>query len=411
MSIFTQNSVFYKIHILITIFTLSIFTVIIFYKPQPVSGELITPVARTWESQTVKPKEKSYEVLGFAPYWMLQNLSSVNFSVLKTLAYFDLPISAQGSIDTSSNGYQSFFSPAARDLFTQARKYNTKIIATFTQMDNETIRILLQDDYAKTQAIEQITQFVSLQNLDGVNIDFEYVGNIDSFYRNAFSNFISQLSVQLHKQNPNAIVSVSVYANSARDPKLFDLPKLATVADSIFMMAYDFATYSSVIAMPTAPLYGYKEGQYWYDVSSAVHDFLNQIPAEKLILGVPYYSYNYTIVSPDKIAKTKSSYWGNSHYIQIYAESKKNITSNSELRAFTTGWDDLGQVRWYEYIDEFNRWRKVYVEDQDSLAAKYDFAKKQNLQGVGIWALGFDHNTSELWDLLSVKFGVKRKYS
>ena len=35
----------------------------------------------------------------------------------------------------------------------------------------------------------------------------------------------------------------------------------------------------------------------------------------------------------------------------------------------------------------------------------YDFAIDNNLKGIGIWALGYDGDNTELWSLLYSKFG------
>jgi spore germination protein YaaH len=80
----------------------------------------------------------------------------------------------------------------------------------------------------------------------------------------------------------------------------------------------------------------------------------------------------------------------------------------SGINDYKEGWDEDAQVGWRAYkLAESDTWRMVFVEDEKSLGIKYDFAKSRNLAGVGIWALGFDDGHTELWTLLSNKFGVK----
>ena len=58
--------------------------------------------------------------------------------------------------------------------------------------------------------------------------------------------------------------------------------------------------------------------------------------------------------------------------------------------------------------DSNNTFRQLYFEDVKSLSIKYDWIKKNNFGGVGIWALGYDHGYSELWNLLTEKFSEEQ---
>jgi spore germination protein YaaH len=219
----------------------------------------------------------------------------------------------------------------------------------------------------------------------------------------------------MHQSLPGSNVTVSVYASAAKFPKIYDIGAIAKATDGIFMMAYDFATSGSDNAMPTDPLYGYKEGKYWYDVSTAVEDFAKVMPKNKLILGLPWYGYDYPVSQPSvKAAKDDgyySYYWyrGRKYrtfvarpqaHASTYALAKSNIAPDQE------GWDEEAQVGWKAYKDS-DGWRMIYLDDEKSLGIKYDFAKQQGLGGVGMWALGFDDGSTELWTLLEDKFGKK----
>ena len=182
------------------------------------------------------------------------------------------------------------------------------------------------------------------------------------------------------------------------------------MTDGIFMMGYDFAVSSSEIAMPTAPLGGYKEGKYWYDISTAVDDFLTVMPADKLILGTPWYGLNFEVYEPSFKAETVSWYYlGRQGIIQTYNNVKEHVHPNrSDATAYKTGWDDVGQVGWKAYyMPATDTWRMVYMDDPRSLGAKYDLAKEKGLLGVGIWAIGFEGNSTEMWDIIRQKFGTK----
>lgn len=349
----------------------------------------------------LQKKNKDHEVFGFAPYWKLNELGNIDFNVLTTLAYFSIPVNADGNLNAQDPGYIGFESQSATDLFTKAHQAGTRVVLTITQMDNASIQQLLDNPSAQDLAINQTTNFVKSRGIDGVNVDFEYTGDPGSSYRNEFSTFVQNLSDKMHQEVQGSKVSVSVYATAVKNPQLDDISALSKSSDTIFMMAYDFATGSSDVAMPTAPLYGYKAGKYWYDISTAVEDFLTVMPSQKLILGLPWYGYNYAVSSPSINATTYSGYYSNS-LTQTYADIQNLDPSQ------TSGWDPYGEVGWKAYYDPTSGvWRMVFVEDTRSLGIKYDFAKSKNLAGVGIWALGFDNGTQELWNSLEGKFGIK----
>lgn len=216
----------------------------------------------------------------------------------------------------------------------------------------------------------------------------------------------------MHQEVPGSKVTVSVYASSAKpgEHKLYDISAIGNTADGVFMMAYDFAVTGSDLAVPTAPLYGKKEGRYAYDVSTAVNDFLRLMPANKLILGVPYYGYNYLTYSPTVKSQTRPSWtWRGSPHAQTYTLAQNEIAPDMEdIDGYKTGWDDFGKVSYKAYhVVSTDTWRMIFLDDSKSLGIKYDFAKSKNLAGVGMWALGFDSGRSELWNVLRDKFGEK----
>ena len=373
--------------------------------------ELLSPL------HSAKP---GYEVFGFAPHWTFDKLDSIDFETLTTLAYFGIEAKVDGNLDTASRGYEVFMSEKATNLFKKAHKNGTRVVLTITQMDNDNIKAILDDQALQESIIQQTVAMVKNRGIDGVNIDFEYVGNPGKEYQDKFSAFSRNLTNRVHSEIPGSRVTASVYASAVKDPKMYNIRTLSEATDGIFMMAYDFAVAGSKNAIPTAPLYGYKEGKYWYDISTAVDAFLTQMPSNKLILGVPWYGYNYAVEAPEvKTATTKGYY---SYYkkgkrtysqfnplkshAQTYTLVKKNLHDlNTDITDLQEGFDEIGKVSWKAYQED-GKWRMVFIDDVRSQAYKYDFAKEKNLAGVGMWALGFDDGP-EVWGLLRDKFGAK----
>lgn len=368
---------------------------------------LLSPASFKKHIQPLTQSKKGYEVFGFAPYWTFDKLDNIDFNTLTTFAYFGVPVDSEGNLVQDDPGYAKFVSDDATNIFRKAHDSGTRVVLTITQMDNYAIEIFLDNPDAQSNAIDQTITKVRDRGIDGVNVDFEYAGSPDPYYRDKFTNFIMQLTQRMHQALPGSQVSVSTYAISATDDtKLYDIGSLGKTADKIFMMAYDFSVAGSDYAAPTAPLNGKKEGIYPYDVASSVDDYLRKMPAEKLILGVPYYGYNYPVYSPQVKAQTLP-YWSGS--AQTYEVVLANNNPNGDgVDSYKKGWDPVGKVGWIEYFDLYDyTWRMIFLEDTRSLGYKYDLIKDKNLAGVGIWALGFDGGHAELWALLRDKFGVK----
>lgn len=381
-----------------------VFVVVIGIQP---AARLISPlVPQKLHSLTSEEAKGGKEVFGFAPYWTIDKLENVNWDVLTTLAYFSIEIDSFGNLIKDDPGYQTFKSQKATRLFQKAHSHGTKVVLTITQMDNASIRSIMDDESAQKRLIEQTVAEVKDRGIDGINVDFEYSGNPGQGYRNKFTKFIASLTNKMHDEVPNSKISVAAYASAVKEPKIYDLVELGKLDIQMFMMAYDFGYRGSENAIPTAPLYGYKDGKYWYDVSTAVEDFIALMPAEKLILGTPWYGYNYPIVgAPNPKAPTL----GYGSRAETYSIAMDNIKPDMEgITDYKEGWDDIGKVSWKAYkVASTGSWRMIFIEDRKSLEIKYDYAKDKNLGGVGIWALGFDDGKNELWGLLASKFGNK----
>lgn len=338
------------------------------------------------------------EVFGFAPYWSLSKMDSIDWNVLTTFAYFSLPVNVNGTIDRSSYEWQVFDGNKLASLFNKASEYKVRKVVTLTQMDGATIESFLANQDSWQKLTDESVDILKSRNLDGVNIDFEYIPSND-YLKKQFSGFIEFYSGQLHKRLKNPYVTVSVLASSAKFDRIYDIYSLSRSADGIFMMAYDYYTPGSTSIGPSAPLYGYNDGRgpYWYDVSTAVEDFLKVADSKKIILGVPYYGWNYPAYDPAPGAQT---------VIGTIASATMADTLGTDKMLATTpvgGWDNTAKVSWRGYWDG-SSWRVVYMEDKNSLAAKYDFAKEKHLAGVGIWALGYDAANNDFWALLKEKF-------
>lgn len=141
--------------------------------------------------QPLHQNKSDHEVFGFAPYWTFDKLDNVNFDVLTTFAYFSITVNPDGNLDRYDQGYATFQSDKATEVFRKAHSNGTRVVLTLTQMDNYAIEQILNDPNAQRNLIEQSVDLVYRRGIDGINIDFEYAGDPGQEYRDKFSRFVA----------------------------------------------------------------------------------------------------------------------------------------------------------------------------------------------------------------------------
>ena len=354
--------------------------------PEPASGE--------------KPK---YRVYGFLPYWMLQNTEYLQLDKLTDIAYFALGINADGTFKTTDPegfadpGYDRWKkSEALKELIRDSKAAGVNFALTIISHEDETTYKFLDCQSCWDNLLRHIEHELKEGKIRDVNVDFELSEpNVKDGYDLKYTEFVSFLNTKLD------VVTVSVLADSLIKPRITNIESLARAADYLFVMAYDFHRPDSDNAGPVAPIGG-AGSLSEYDISTMLSDFLKIAPAEKLILGVPYYGYNWLVTSgseySERIPGTDELGYSISQSYADIAETR--LKYDPEIL-----WDSVGLVPYFTYFNpEFGATRQVYFENIESLAIKYDLAKAKGLAGIGIWALGYDGGYQELWGLLGETF-------
>lgn len=335
------------------------------------------------------PKKK---IFGFFPYWMIARSKDVSIDMLTTISLFGLAVDGKGNIITrhadgsDDQGWLMWNDKTALDPFLKrAQRKRISVELTLKAFDNSTIETLTTSDNAQTTFISNAIQLMNAKNLNGINLDFEYVGIPDESVSQGFTRLVANLAAELHRQSPKATLTIDTYLNAAATQGLFDVEALSNYVNYLVIMGYDVHTPSGD-AGPLAPMEG--EGN---NVVGLLQSYLEKVAPEKLILAVPYYGYDWAVhngVASGSDTHTLS-------YAEIAANSKQN----------TILWDKTAQTPWYRYIDSTTKQlREVHFENTRSLGIKYDFVNDKDLGGVGIWALGYDGRNVELEQLLVDKF-------
>jgi spore germination protein YaaH len=354
------------------------------------------------------------EVFGFAPYWTLSQNANWNYSLLSTVAYFGLNVNGDGNFNTVNGdgtpdaGWTGWNSQALVDTFGRAHAAGDRDVLVIKQSNDATLNQLFTSSTARQTAITNIINAIAVRGLDGVNVDFE--GSSNSAYPNlqtGFTNFVAQLSSQVHQRWPSAMVSVDTYSGSASwDGGFMNIGALAPNVDAFFVMAYDMAFGNmSGHAGPNAPLRGWT-----YNDTTSVAQYLTKAPGSKVILGVPYYAYKWSTTTNQPYGAIVA---GSGAIAPTYAGVQSDLSCGAQQ--LSQGWDATAQSPWASWWSpasadpcggNYNSWRELYYDNAASLSLKYDLVNANNLRGAGMWALGMDGTSPDLWNAIAGKFVV-----
>jgi hypothetical protein len=327
-----------------------------------------TPPAPAPPSLAGAPALQSHELFGFAPYWTLPASSGFEVSDLTTIAYFSIGVNGNGSIQNSGPGWAGYESQDLADLITRAHAAGSRVVLTVTCFGAGALNQLTSDGAAQKELATNLVPLIEAKNLDGVNLDFEGQGNQDQA---GLDSVVAQVSAAVKEANPHWQVTMDTYASSAGDPGgFYDIAGLAPSVDAFFVMAYDM---NGSAPSPTAAL----TGSGFTDLD-ALQEYTAVVPASKVILGVPYYGYDWPTNGPG---------------LGAAATGPKAPLSFGQISSANhpVYWDPATQTAWTSY-QVGTQWHQTWFDDPTSLALKAQLAGMFHIAGLGVWALGMDGN-------------------
>jgi hypothetical protein len=334
----------------------------------PLPAATSAPVAAP-PSLAGAPALASHEVFGFAPYWTLPDSGSFDVADLTTLAYFSVDINGDGTPNESGPGWEGYESQDLVNLISRAHQAGDRVVLTVTCFSQSSLDQLTSSSAAATQLDSTLLSLVAAKNFDGVNLDFEGQGSAD---QTGLDTLVSGVSSALSGANSHWQLTMDTYASSAGDPDgFYNIAGLARSVDAFFVMAYDMDNPSA--PSPTAPLSGAG-----FSDADALEQYTAVVPASKVILGVPYYGYDWPTTGPGMGAAATGPPTPLS-YSQVLANGGP------------TYWDPTTQTAWTSY--QVNGvWHQTWFDDPTSLALKATAANVAHIRGLGVWALGMDGN-------------------
>lgn len=227
----------------------------------------------------------------------------------------------------------------------------------------------------------QIADFIMKNNLDGIQVDIENTTEID---RDAYTDLVRLLREKLPSDKE---VSVAVAANPNGWTKgwhgTYDYKELAKYSSYLMVMAYD-ESYEGSKEGPVAS-YGWVENSIQYALKQG-------ISPDKIVLGIPFYGRYWkegeatggTGISNVRVDELLSRYGGTVVFDEATKSPKATITIKQGDPVTTIAGKTLTPGTY-----------KIWYENSDSIAAKFELIHKYNLKGSGSWSLG--QESTSIW--------------
>jgi len=345
------------------------------------------------------PTRPNKVVYGFLPYWNMRNV--VIQPELTHLSYFSLTVAGDGSIITREKdyrepGYNGLQSERFLDLSSAMLEQEGGVELVLTQFNNADIASFLRNPEAHDRLIEALDGVILAYPITGINLDIEPSGSGSASLRDDLTTFTTKLRNHLNSRYDHLQLSIDVYASASNNRQIWDIPALAAQVDYIVVMAYDFHRRTSPQAGPVAPLFGGTE--LWdSDINQHLQEFIKYVPSEKILLGVPFYGYGWQTTSRDAQSHTFPE-TGSTASI----ERVEGILARSEELQVQEHWNEEALSPYISYIED-DQLYVIYYENSRSISYKLDYVNQLDLGGVAIWALGYEGQSRELWDVIERK--------
>lgn len=347
----------------------------------------ISPLGLPLKSNTKNLESKQYVVLGFAPYWNLKKIDSESLKEITHFAYFHLLLNSDGSVYKKNNNREEDpgFTNYKRLISGSIEHGNKPIIITVMPESQTALSNSISSSLSRQRTISTITNLISESKAIGVNIDFEPTDNISQTQRDNFTLFIKEL----REKSPYTQISISTYASAASRPRLWDLSSLAPLTDYFVIMTYDYTMPKSTSAGPTSPLRGSGE-LFDHDIIKNISEITKLVPSRKILLGIPFYGYEWETVDSSKYSPTET---------KASVASLERIQKMIDEKTLELIWD-RNTLTPYGISSESGQISQIYFENETSIRLKLEFVKSAELGGIAIWALGYEGNNSWVWPVI-----------
>ena len=266
------------------------------------------------------------------------------------------------------------------------------LVSNLENKDADSAEVLTHTS-KRQNLVNQIVSMAIQYNLDGINLDFESLNQ--SKVGDAYIEFVRELSIKC--ANNGIVLSIDNYVPTSYTA-FYNRAEQANFADYVVIMGYD-EHYAGGDTGSVSSIGWVKQG---------VADTLAEVPADQVILGMPFYTRVWQL--------TKNTSSKDSTDSEDNNDTKDNDnTSDSDydvsskiygMRAadalladngVTKTWDKESGQNYAEFASGDSTF-KVWLEDASSTEERLKVMQDNKLAGASFWKLGFE--TSDVWNTI-----------
>ena len=265
---------------------------------------------------------------------------------------------------TDNNG--NYKSLASKDYVTKAHAKGLQVWALIDNFSADVqTETLLASTSTRRKLIDGLIADAEKYDLDGLNLDFESLKTEAGVH---YIEFIRELSIPCRQKG--IVLSVDNYV-PARYNSFYNLKEQGIVADYVIMMGYDEHFAGGEPGSVSSISY----------VKNGISGMLEDVPKEKLINAVPFYTRLWIEAGDGSITSKAMG----------IADAKKWVDNNQvEL----TWQADTAQYYGEKQTNDGAQF--LWMEEERSLKEKMNVVRQNDLAGVACWKLGFEDSAA--WD-------------
>lgn len=258
--------------------------------------------------------------------------------------------------------------------------------------DRKLTKKVLASTTTRQSLVKNIMYFIDSYDLDGINVDFEY---ISEDYADSYLQFLRELSVECRKAKK--VLSIDNYVPSEWS-KFYDREQQYLLADYLIIMNYDEHTAGSEEAGSVSSM-TYAE--------NAIKDTISETgDGSRVINGMPFYTRlwletpeNYG--EPDNGVFIQDAANGN-YYLSSQALGMEAAKKTYKQAGVKPTFDEQVGQNYVAFEGIGGELSMMWLEDETSVKSRLNLMEKYELGGAAYWALG--QETDNVWKVISKYF-------
>lgn len=281
----------------------------------------------------------------------------------------------------------SLISPDDTEMISVANDYGTEPIMHLSTLDeNDVFSVelavaLFDSPDMQSALLDSVIENMQKKGYTSLDVDFEFLGRENAA---RYAEFIRYCRTRLRPYGYGVMTALAPKTSDGQPGALYeghDYALLGEAADAVLLMTYEWGyTYGPPMAVsPIKP------------VRDVVDYALTRIPAEKILLGISNYGYDFTLPYIQGVSRAPS----------VSTRQAFTLASQKGAEIF---FDETVLAPYFDYRENGSAHR-VWFEDVRSISARLELMAEKGLRGALWWNLNRENNQSlvAINDLIDVK--------